>query len=490
MAATHQETEPEEHHRTFFGHPWGLANLFGLEIWERFSFYGMQAILTYYLYFSVLKGGLALPQASATSLVGAYGGLVYLATVLGAWVADRLLGSERTLFYSGVLIMIGHICLALVPGLGGVALGLACVGLGSGALKANTTALLGALYRKNDPRRDAGFSIFYMGINIGALVGPLLTGALQSWMGFHYGFGLAAVGMAIGLVQYTVGRRNLAAAAGREVPNPLPRSHAGRTIIVAVIGLAVIVGAFGSGLVRLSNLATVVTGVIVVAAIVLFAVILRSSKINEVERGRVFAFIPLFVASFAFFALFQQIFTVIAIYAEERVDLTIGGFSIPPAWAQSVDPIGILIFAPIMAALWTKLGNRQPTTPTKFALGLAGMGLCFLLFLPMSGGHGNTSPALAVGGILLLFSVAELLLSPIGLSVSTKLAPGAFRTQMVALNFLSVSAGTAAAGALAGLYSPAVEARYFGITGGVAVVIAGLLALLRPWIRRMMANVD
>jgi POT family proton-dependent oligopeptide transporter len=181
---------------------------------------------------------------------------------------------------------------------------------------------------------------------------------------------------------------------------------------------------------------------------------------------------------------------VIAIYAEERVDLTIGGFSIPPAWAQSVDPIGILIFAPIMAALWTKLGNRQPTTPTKFALGLAGMGLCFLLFLPMSGGHGNTSPALAVGGILLLFSVAELLLSPIGLSVSTKLAPGAFRTQMVALNFLSVSAGTAAAGALAGLYSPAVEARYFGITGGVAVVIAGLLALLRPRIRRMMANVD
>jgi POT family proton-dependent oligopeptide transporter len=490
MATTQQETQPEGHRRTFFGHPWGLANLFGLEIWERFSFYGMQAILIYYLYYSVHRGGLGLPQASATSLVGAYGGLVYLATVLGAWVADRLLGSERTLFFAGVLIMIGHICLALVPGLGGVALGLTCVGLGSGALKANTTALLGALYREGDTRRDAGFSIFYMGINIGALAGPLLTGLLQSRLGFHYGFGLAALGMAIGLVQYTIGRHNLAAAAGRDVPNPLPRSHVGRTILVGVIGLAVIIAAFASGLVDLGNLATVVTAVIIVAAIVLFVAVLRSSKITSVERGRVAAFIPLFVASFAFFALFQQIFTVIAIYAEKRVDLRVGGFSIPPEWAQSVDPIGILIFAPIFAALWTKLGTRQPSTPTKFVLGLAGMGICFLLFLPMAGTHGAANPALAVGAILLLFSVAELLLSPIGLSVSTKLAPGAFRTQMVALNYLSVSAGTAAAGALAGLYSPAVEARYFGITGGIAVVIAGLLALLRPWIRRLMAGVD
>jgi proton-dependent oligopeptide transporter, POT family len=488
MATT--QDQPEARERTFFGHPRGLATLFGLEVWERFSFYGMQAILTYYLYFSVRQGGLGLPQASATSLVGAYGGLVYLATVLGAWVADRVLGSERTLFYSGVLIMIGHICLALVPGLGGVGLGLICIGLGSGALKANTVALLGGLYGEHDTRRDAGFSIFYMGINIGALLGPLLTGLLQSTLGFHFGFGLAAVGMAIGLIQYSIGRRNLAAAHGREVPNPLPRSAIWRTVLVGLIGIAVIVAAFVSGLVRLDNLATVVTGVIVLAAIVLFAIILRSSKINQVERHRVTAFIPVFIASFAFFALFQQIFTVIAIYAQQRVDLHIGGFSIPPAWFQSIDPIGILIFAPIFAALWTKLGDRQPSTPTKFSLGLALMGVCFLLFLPMSGGQGPTSPAWAVAAILLLFSVAELLVSPIGLSVSTKLAPAVYRTQMVALNYLSVSAGTAAAGALAAFYSPGLEARYFGIVGGVAVVVAGGLALVGPWIRRMMSGVD
>lgn len=475
--------------RGFFGHPRGLATLFGIEIWERFSFYGMQAILTYYLYFSVTDGGLQLPQASATSLVGAYGGIVYLAAMLGAWVADRLLGTERTVFYSGVLIMIGHLCLAVVPGLAGVALGLACVGLGSGALKANTTSLLGSLYTPTDTRRDAGFSIFYMGVNIGALIGPLLTGLTQSRLGFHFGFGLAAIGMALGLIQYVLGRRSVTTEVSRHVPNPLPRSLAPRAALIGVGGLVVIVLAFVIGLVTLANLATVVTGVIAVASIALFVIILSSHKIDSTERSRVFAFIPLFVASFAFFALFQQIFTVIAIYAEQRVDLDIGGFSVPPAWAQSVDPVGILIFAPIFAALWTKLGDRQPSTPTKFALGLAGMGVCFLLFLPMAGGSGRTSPALAVAAILLLFAVAELMLSPIGLSVSTKLAPNAFQTQMVALNYLSVAAGTSTAGALAGFYSPDREFAYFGIIGGVAIGIAVLLAIAGRWVRTMMRGV-
>ena len=475
--------------RTFFGHPWGLSTLFGIEVWERFSFYGMQAILAYYLYFSVTDGGLALPQTSATSIVGAYGGLVYLATILGAWVADRLLGSERTVFYSGVLIMIGHICLAAVPGLAGVAIGLSCVGLGSGALKANTTALLGLLYAANDSRRDAGFSIFYMGVNIGGLVGPLLTGLAQDRIGFHYGFGLAAIGMAIGLIQYAFGRRHVRSETSEQPSNPLPRSAVPRVIGIAVGAVVVIIVVFVTGLVTLGNLARVVTALIAVAAVALFVLIVSSRKIDATERSRVFAFIPLFIASFAFFALFQQIFTVIAIYAEQRTDLSIGSFAMPAAWMQSVDPVGVLIFAPIFAAVWTKLGDRQPSTPTKFALGLFVMGVCFLLFLPMAGGSGATTPVLAVAGILLLFSIAELLLSPIGLSVSTKLAPSAFRTQMVALNYLSVAAGTSAAGALAGLYSPENEFAYFGTVGGVAVGIAVLLAVAGPWVRKMMRGV-
>jgi POT family proton-dependent oligopeptide transporter len=486
---THLHTPEQTHHRrTFFGHPWGLANLFGIELWERFSFYGMQGILIFYLYYDAARGGLGLPQESATSLVGAYGGLVYLSAVAGAWVADRLIGAERTLFYSGLLILAGHLALAILPGLAGVAVGLACVGLGSGGLKANATSILGSLYDDGDERRDGGFSIFYMGVNIGAFFGPILTGYALAVAGFHVGFALAAVGMALGLGQYVLGRRNLSAA-GREVPNPLERSAAPKAAGLVVLGLALVVAAFWSGLVTLANLATVVVVVIAVVAVVLFTVVLRSHKITPTERSRVWSFVPMFVASFAFFSLFQQIFTVIAVYADKRVNLDVGGFHVPPTWFQSVDPIGIMILAPIFALAWTRLGDRQPTTPAKFAIGLGGMGVAFLLFLTMAGGHGRTSPAWAVAVILLLFAVAEMFLSPIGLSLSTRLAPHAFHTQMVALNYLSVAAGTATAGALAGLYSPDAEVAYFGIIGAVGVVLAIALALSKPLVLRLMQGV-
>ena len=228
VSDTEQATrEPAE--RTLFGHPIGLANLFGVELWERFSFYGMLTILGYYLYYSVTEGGLGLPKSTATGIVGAYGGLVYLSTVLGGWIADRVLGMERTVLYGGVVVMAGHIALALVPGLPGVGVGLVLVALGSGALKANASSLLGTLYEKGDPRADGGFTLFYLGINLGAFIGPLITGLLQTHVGFHYGFGAAAIGMAAGLAQYVVFRRNLGTH-GRDVPNPLPHSAIGKVV--------------------------------------------------------------------------------------------------------------------------------------------------------------------------------------------------------------------------------------------------------------------
>src|SRR3954471_4376394 len=186
----------------FFGQPRALANLFGVEMWERFSFYGMQGILLIYLYYSAADGGLGIDQGTANGIVGAYGGGVYLATILGAWLADRAIGPERTLFYAAVVVMLGHVALALVPGVAGVGAGLILVALGSGGVKANATSLVGSLYAEGDERRDGGFSLFYMGINLGAFAGPLLTGWLQENQGFHWGFGLAAVGMFLGLVQY------------------------------------------------------------------------------------------------------------------------------------------------------------------------------------------------------------------------------------------------------------------------------------------------
>ena len=297
--------------RMIFGHPIGLANLFGVELWERFSFYGMLTILGYYLYYSVTQGGLELPKSTATGIVGAYGGLVYLSTVLGGWVADRLLGMERTVFYGGVVVMFGHIALALLPGLTGVAVGLVLIALGSGALKANASSLLGTLYEEGDPRRDGGFTLFYLGINLGAFIGPLITGLLQTHLGFHYGFGAAAVGMALGLAQYVAFRRNLGEH-GRTVPNPLPRSAYWRMAVVAVVVVAVIVVVFTTGLVKLANLSQVTTGVIIVASIAYFAVMLTSSRVDALERTRVRAFIPLFLANAVFWSLFQQIFTVLA----------------------------------------------------------------------------------------------------------------------------------------------------------------------------------
>jgi proton-dependent oligopeptide transporter, POT family len=474
--------------RTVFGHPIGLTNLFGVELWERFSFYGMLTILGYYLYFSLTEGGLGLPKTTATGIVGAYGGLVYLSTVLGGWIADRVLGMERTVFYGGVVVMCGHVALAVVPGLAGVAVGLVLVALGSGALKANASSLLGTLYEKDDPRADGGFTLFYLGINLGAFVGPLITGLLQTRLGFHWGFGAAAVGMALGLTQYVIFRRNLGDH-GRTVPNPLPRSGIGWAVGVGVITVAVIVAAFATGLVKLANLSQVTTGVIVVAAVAYFVVMLTSSKVVPIERTRLRAFIPLFIANAVFWSLFQQIFTVLAIYSDERMNWSIFGWTAPSNWIGSIEPVWIIALSPLFAAMWTKLGNRAPSTPRKFAYGVIGMGLAFLLFLPTSGTTGRAVPALLVVAIMAMFAISELLISPIGLSVTTKLAPEAFRAQMMALYFFSVGLGTSMSGVLARYYDSAHEFAYFGIIGGVAILAGIVTFAIAPWISRLMEGV-
>lgn len=381
--------------RTLFGHPIGLANLFGVELWERFSFYGMLTILGYYLYYSATDGGLGLEQSTGVGIVGAYGGLVYLSTVLGGWIADRLLGMERTVFYGGVVVMAGHIALAVLPGLIGVGVGLVLVALGSGALKANASSLLGTLYPKDDARIDGGFTLFYLGINIGAFTGPLLTGLLQTHLGFHYGFAAAAIGMALGLTQYVVFRRNLGNA-GREVPNPLPRSTIWPAVGVALGVAVVVVVVFVTGLVTLETLPEATTVVIAVASLGYFAVMLTSAKVAPIERSRVRAFIPLFLANAVFWSLFQQIFTVLAVYSDERMNWSVFGWTAPASWIGSVEPVWIITLSPLFALLWTKLGNRAPSTPRKFALGVIGMGLSFLLFVPLAGFDDKSVPALAV----------------------------------------------------------------------------------------------
>lgn len=478
--ATDGSPDRSDHDTRFFGQPWALAHVFGVEMWERFSFYGMQGILLIYMYYSAARGGLGIDEGVATGIVGAYGGAVYLSTILGAWIADRVLGSERVLFFSAWVIMAGHIALALLPGVAGLGVGLVLIAVGSGGLKANATSVVGSLYGPEDVRRDAGFSLFYLGINLGAFFGPILTGLLQSNLGFHWGFGLAAVGMGLGLVQYSFGRKALPAVS-REVPNPLPRNRypliwaiAAAAIILIVIGVLV-------GVIRPENLATIVIVVTVVAAVAYFAVILASKQIDATERSRVFGFIPLFVVSVGFWSLFQQQFTALTIYSDKQLDRSIFGWEMPVSWVNSINPIFIIVFSGVFAALWTKLGSRQPSTPVKFGLAAIVMGGAFLLFLPWAGGGANTTPLLAIVLILFGFTIAELLLSPVGLSVATKLAPKRYTTQMVALFFLSVALGTAIAGWLAKLYDPADQVPYFSTIGGVAIAMGvALLFAVKP----------
>ncbi|TYD00176.1 MFS transporter [Arthrobacter echini] len=475
--------------RKFLGHPLGLLNLAGVEMWERFSFYGLQAILLYYLYYSVGDDGLGLSEIAAASIVGAYGGMVYLSGVLGAWVADRLLGAERALVLSAVVIMLGHLSLALVPGVLGLGVGLILIAAGSGPLSATTSSILGDMYDLRDERRDAGFSIYYIGVNIGAFVGPLVTGALWGMKGFHWGFGAAAIGMALGLAQYVLLRRSTIGGTGREVLNPLsPRGRARfGAIVAAVVSLVVVLTLLGVITVgRLSGIVTVLT---LAVAVALFAVMLTSPSLSRVEHGRVVAFIPMFIASSVFWSMYQQLFTVLALYADKRLDLSVFGLEIPPSWVQSIPPIFVIVFASVFAAMWTKLGSRQPATPVKFALGALVIGAAFLLFLPYANGGPGSTPLLWLVLIMFFFVMAELLISPVGQSLSTKVAPEAFRTQMVAMWFVSIAVGTSAAGWLAGFYDVSNEVPYFLSLGGAAVAVGVILLLLRRWIGSRMDGV-
>ncbi|RAN78818.1 MFS transporter [Bacillus sp. SRB_336] len=472
--------------KSFLGQPKMLLNLFSVELWERFSFYGMQGILAYYMYYSVTKGGLGIDEGTALGIVGAYGGGVYLSTILGAWVADRLMGSERVLFYSALIIMAGHLSLALLPGAAGLATGLILVGVGSGGLKANATSLVGTLYAKNDDRRDAGFSIFYMGINIGGLVGPLVTGWLQVTWGFHVGFAAAAVGMALGLLQYGLTRKNLPDSAHR-VATPLPAGSYGKVGALAGAAVVLIIAAVALKLITAENLKWVIVAVVILATVAYFAVILANKSLTGTERSRVYSFMPLFLASAVFWSLFQQQFTVVALYADKRLDRMVFGWEMPPSWVTSINPVFIIVFAGVFAALWTKWGARQPGTPVKFAVALVVMGAAYLAFIPFAGMA--AVPMLAIVFILLLFTVAELMLSPVGLSLATKLAPAAYRTQMVALFFLSVSLGTAMSGVLAQWYDPANESPYFLVIGLVAIGFGVVLLLAQKPVKRLMAGV-
>jgi POT family proton-dependent oligopeptide transporter len=294
--------------------------------------------------------------------------------------------------------------------------------------------------------------------------------------------------MAVGLVVYSFGRRRLPERA-HEIPDPLPAGRLRTTLIVGAVVAALAVVLVATGIIPLGRLDDAVTVVIIVAAVALFAVILRSPTLNPVERRRMLAFIPLFLVNAAFWSLYQQQFTVLTIYSDQQLDRDLFGWDFPVSWVQSINPVFIILLSGIFAAVWTKLGDRQPSTPVKFAIGTLFMGVAFLLFLPMASDVPNSAPLLGVAGVILVFTLAELTISPTGMAVTTRLAPTAFRTQTVALYFLSIALGTSLSGVLAEFYSVDGQVGYWSLTGGVAVVIGLVTLVLAKPIGRLMSGV-
>ncbi len=476
----------------FFGHPPGLSTLFFTEMWERFSYYGMRAILALYLFTAVTEGGLGMDKGTATSLVLSYGASVYLTGVAGGWLADRIMGSQRAILYGGVLIMLGHVCMAIPGGYASLAPGLVLIILGSGLLKPNVSNVVGGLYSKEDTRRDAGFTIFYMGINIGAFAGQIIVGALRSGVGFHWGFGAAAVGMALGLTQYVLGNKRLGNA-GREPINPLPDEHRSAVltrVILAAVGIAVLLGG-ASALWGITGLINTITGISMVLPVVYFVVMFSSKQVTRIERDRLTAYVPLFLATAVFFLLFEQQAATLVRILKFDTEKTFLGFDIPIAWFQSINPAAIIVLAPLFAILWTRLGSRQPSTPIKFVGGLIFVALGFL-WVVFSGLFANAEglmPALMIAFVFVLFTIGELQLSPVGLSVTTKLAPDAFSSQTMGLYFLAPALGQGIGAQVVKLYTPERQELFFGGVGLVTLVLAGVLALGAPWIKKYMHGV-
>lgn len=479
----------------FFGHPKGLFTLFFTEFWERFSYYGMRAILVYYMYYEVSKGGLGFDESTALAIMSIYGSLVYMSGIIGGWLADRVFGTSRAVFYGGIFIMLGHIVLALPGNITMFFVSMVLIVLGTGLLKPNVSSIVGDIYSEEDARRDSGFSIFYMGINLGAFISPLIVGEVGMKHDFHLGFGIAAVGMFVGLLVFLLTKKKNLGLAGVYVANPMSASEKKKVysiigVSIVVIGIIIAI-AIPAGLLTFDSFIALVGILGIGLPIIYFTVMYRSPKTTTVEKSRLLAYIPLFIAAVMFWAIQEQGSTILANYADKRTQLEFAGFTISPAWFQSLNPLFIITLAPVFAWMWVKLGKRQPTIPQKFSFGLIFAGLSFIVILIPGYFAGTDSLVSPLWLVLSYFIVVlgELCLSPVGLSATTKLAPAAFSAQTMSLWFLSSAAAQAINAQIVKFYTPETEMVYFGVIGGISMLLGIFLLLLAPKIQGFMKGI-
>jgi len=487
---------PSSQDRGFFGQPRALATLFFTEMWERFSYYGMRALLVLYLTAPLISEdgkdeGLGLDDGTAIAIYGAYSGLVYLTPIAGGWIADRIVGARRTVLYGGIVIALGHYAMA-VPVELTFWFGLLLIALGTGLLKPNISAMVGDLYSETDTRRDAGFSLFYMGINLGSFIAPLAVGYVASVRGFHWGFALAGIGMTVAVIQYAAGWRRLRGV-GETAPDPASnpqRRHFYLVLLGAVVFIAVLtllLGTFSGGGI-MDHLASAITIFILIVPIFYFVNLFRRKDYTATERSHVRAFVWVFIAAAAFWMVFEQSGSTLNLFAKNVTDLSIGSWEMPASWLQSVNPLFIIIFAPIFAALWTKLADRAPRTSIKFAIALIGVGISVLmLVIPMSAYQDSGTKAVLwwLLGTYLMQTWAELLLSPTGLSATTKLAPEGASGQMLALWFLATSVGTSIGGQI-GSFTADNPVNTFLVSGLIPIALGIGTIAISKWINKAM----
>ncbi len=493
--------------KTWFGHPRGLATLFFTEMWERFTFYGMRALLVLFMTAAVADGGLGIGDKDATAIYGLYLGCVYLFALPGGWIADRLIGQRNAVLLGGAIITLGNLMLA-----GGNTtvffIGLVVIVLGVGLLKPNISAMVGQLYRdRPSGERDAGFLIFYMGINIGGMMAPLLVGTIGEKVSWQAGFVVAAVLMVLGLIQFWVWRDTLPAeSAVPATTDPVERSRAKLMLVVGGVILAVAVAAALQGWIPLNPVALgEYTGMAMVAiAIYFFGYVFLFGKLNAEEFKRTIVIVVLFLGAATFFMGFELAGSTFNLFARDFTDRSfLGGFFAdgqhPASWYQSLNPIFVVLFSPVFAALWVNLGRRnlEPSIPVKFALGLIQMALGFVVIafaagLVVKGGEGTKVLPVWLLLTYMLHTFGELCLSPIGLSAVTKLAPPRFTSQMMGTWFAGTALGNLLSGLIAGhlgaediAHAPDRFMMIFFLAGSLGIV---LLLVARP-IKKLMGGV-
>jgi POT family proton-dependent oligopeptide transporter len=432
--------------RELFGHPVGLYTLFFTEMWERFSYYGMRALLILYMVGSTQKPGLGFSTEKSAQIYGLYTMFVYLMGIPGGIVADTVLGHRRAVFIGGVIIAAGHFSMAF-PSIGSFYLGLCLIIIGTGLLKPNVSTIVGTLYTRDDPRRDAAFSIFYMGINLGAFFAPLVTGWLGQKINWHAGFAAAGVGMVLGLIQYALGRNNL-----------IPISEAKSSKFVPTAPEARQAG----------------------------------PAFTREDWARITAACILTLFALIFWAGFEQAGSSLNLFADQATRLTIFRFNYPSSWFQSVEPAFVILLSTVFAAIWQGLGRRNPSSPAKFTLGLFFLSLSFLLIVPAAKyfqqTHQRVSPWWLIG-LYLLQCLGELCLSPVGLSMVTKLSPPRIVGFMMGIWFFATAMGNYVAGWVAGFVGSRPFSEVFMIAFVASGVATLILAVLIPVIRRLMSGV-